>query len=271
MQDVAYAERLFAILTNPHPSGIDPDDPYGQADDGIDRYDGFGREFWVESLEVAEGEHGAELLVGFGLAVPSGVDWQGVPPHGSLRLPLDAEWRELSGYEDPAAYAPLVAFKVGIAAGRHVEGHRSRPADTLGVDRSAQLPSREAQWQTLLGALRDEGTVREVAPGRIELRYSAGAVVTVVVTPDQWEMVLAHRAWGDVDMYIAELLGPRDGDETYVVFYDGDLVRSTREKLPPVRGRARERRLAETRAKDPDGQLGWFAYGPTRPGPRSSS
>jgi hypothetical protein len=54
VQDVAYARRLFAILTNPHPTGVDPDDPYGQADDGIDRYDGFGRDVWVKSLEVAE-------------------------------------------------------------------------------------------------------------------------------------------------------------------------------------------------------------------------
>ena len=52
MEDQAYARRLFAILTNPHPTGIDPDDPYGAADDGIDRYDGFGRDVWVASVEV---------------------------------------------------------------------------------------------------------------------------------------------------------------------------------------------------------------------------
>jgi hypothetical protein len=260
MQDVAYARRLFAILTNPHPTGVDPDDPYGQADDGIDRYDGFGRDVWVESLEVAEGEYGAELLVEFGLALPSGPYWQGVPPHGSLRLPFDAEWRELSGYVDPAGYAPVVAHEVGIAAAKHVERHRSRPADPLRVDRARPLPSREAQWQILLGALRDEGTVREGASGRIELHCSGGVVVTVVVSPDQWERVLVDHAWGDVDMYFSELLGPRQEDETYVVFFKGDLVRSTREKLPPVRGRALERRLAEARAKHPDAQFGWFAY-----------
>jgi hypothetical protein len=113
--------------------------------------------------------------------------------------------------------------------------------------------------------------VREVASGRIELHYSGGTVVTVVVSPDQWERVLVDHAWGDVDMNFAELLGPRDKDETFVVFYNGDLVRSTGEKLPPVRGRAWERRLAEARAKHPDAQFGWFAYRAAGPGPRSSS
>ena len=271
MQDVAYARSLFAILTNPHPTGVDPDDPYGQADDGIDRYDGFGRDVWVESLEVAEGEHGAELLVGFGLALPSLPDWQGGPLRGSLRLPFDGEWRELSGYADPAAYAPVVAYEVERAAGRHVERHRRRPADTTRVDRARLLPSREAQRQILLDALRDEGTVREVAPGRIELHRTGGTVVTVVVSPDQWEQVLVDHAWGNVDMYFSELLGPRQEDETYVVFYNGDLTRSTREKLPPVRGRAFEHRLAEARATRPAAQFGWFASSPTGPGPRSSS
>jgi hypothetical protein len=49
MEDDAYARELWAILTNPTPTGIEPDDPYGQADDGIDRYNGFGRDVWVES------------------------------------------------------------------------------------------------------------------------------------------------------------------------------------------------------------------------------
>lgn len=82
-----------------------------QARQGIgpaDRHEGFGRDVWVESLEVAEGEHGAELLVEFGVALPSRLDWQGVPLHGSLKHPFDAEWRELSGYADPARYAPVV-------------------------------------------------------------------------------------------------------------------------------------------------------------------
>ena len=263
MEDEAYARRLFAILTNPHPTGIDPDDPYGQADDGIDRYDGFGRDVWVASVEVADGEHGAELVVEFGLALPPDPDLQGVPERGTHRVPFDAEWRELSGYAEPAAYAPVVACEVEIAARHHVERHRRRPVEPLGGDQGRPvLPPREAQWQILLGALGDEGSVREVAPGRVELQVSGGAVVTVVVSPDQWERVLAGPAWGEVGLYFAELLGPRQEDEQFVVFYNGALARSTREKLPPVRGRAFERLMAQARADDPDALFGWYAHPP---------
>lgn len=266
MEDDAYARRLFAILTNPHPTGIDPADPYGQAADGIDRHDGFGRDVWVTTLEVADGEHGAELVVEFGLVLPSGPDWRSVPQRGTLRLPFDAEWRELSGYEDPAAYAPAVAHQVESAVGKHVARHRSRPADTRGSGRSRPtLPSREDQWQILVGALRAEGDVGEVAPGTLEVEDPEGTVLTVIVSPDQWERVLRDHAWGDVDMYFADLLGSRQEDETYVVFYDGDLARSTRQQLPPVRGRAFERKIEELRAQHPAAQLGWYAYPPEDP------
>ena len=43
-----------------------------------------------------------------------------------------------------------------------------------------------------------------------------------VVSPDQWERVLVHHAWGDVDMYFADLLGPRQEDETFMVSSNGD-------------------------------------------------
>jgi hypothetical protein len=124
------------------------------------------------------------------------------------------------------------------------------------------LPPRDAQWQILLKALGDEGAVREVAAGRIELQDSGGTVVTVVVSPDQWERVLAAPAWDDVGLYLHELLGPRQEDETFLAFYKGSLARSTREKLPPVRGRAFERKMAEARADDPDAQFGWYAHPP---------
>jgi hypothetical protein len=264
MEDEAYARRLSAILTNQHPAGIDPDDPYGQADDGIDRYDGFGRDVWIASVVVGDGEHGAELLVEFGLAPPSGPDWRSVPQQGTLRLPFDAAWRELSGYGDPATYAPVVAREVERAARRLVERHRG--LDPRGSDQIRPvLPGREQQWKSLLGALRREGEVREVAPGMIELHESGRSVLTVVVSRAEWERVLLDHAWGDVDLYIAELLGPRQEDETFVVFYNGDLARSTRQRLPPVRGRAFERRFEEARGEQPDAQFGWYAYPPETP------
>lgn len=185
-----------------------------------------------------------------------------------MRDPFDEEWRELSGYADPATYAPVVAAEVGIAARHHVERHWRRPADPLEGDQDRPvLPPREAQWQILLGALADEGAVREVAPGRIELQDSGGTVITVVVSPDQWERVLTGPAWDDVGLHLHDLLGPRQKDEEFVVFYKGSLA-PTREKLPPFRGRAFERMMAETRADDPDAQFGWYTHPPEYPGER---
>ena len=239
MDDEAYARRLVAMLTSADPTG------------------GFGRDVWVESAVVVHGPHGAELDLTFGLDVPADSDLQDVPRTGSLQLPLDAHWRELSGYADPAAYAPVVARRVEIAAGRHVQRHRP------GARREAPaLPGRGDQWQLLLDALRAEGEVQEVAPGRIELRDEDSALITLLVTADEWERVLIEHAWGDVDMYFADLLGPRQEDETFVVFYDGDLARSTREALPPVRGRALELRLERLRAEHPGARYAWHAYPP---------
>jgi hypothetical protein len=266
MEDEAYARELLAILTNPSPTGIDPDDPYGQADDGIDRHDGFGRDVWVESLNVADGQSGTELVVEFGLAVPPNPSWQGLPHRGSVRLPFDAQWRRLSGYEQPAAYAPAVARAVELAAHEQVERHRSEAVRSRPGGARRLQPGRPEHWQMLLDGLSGEGEVREVGPGRVEVDIrdeddpASSDVVTVVVSREQWEQVLAERAGGDADLYVAELLGPRDEDEKFVVFYNGDLVRSTREELPPVRGSAFERRIAEARAKHPGQQGHWSAH-----------
>ena len=264
VDDEEYAAQLLAILTNPPPAVVHPvvgaGDPHRQAEDGIDRHDGFGRDVWVESATVVDGPHGAEVVIGFGLDIPAGRGLDDVPRTGSLRLPVDATWRELSGYAEPAAYAPEVARRVQVAAGKHVQAHRG------GVRRApSDGPGRAELWRLLLDALGDEGDVQEVAPGRIELRDDDGALVTLVVTAEEWERVWSEHAYGDVEMYLAELLGPRQEDETFVVCYENDLVRSTREQLPPVRGRALELRLARIRAEHPDGRFAWHAYPPKRP------
>jgi len=259
MKDEEYVRELLAILTNPRPTGINPNDPYGQADDGIDRYNGFGRDVRVVSIDVVRGEHGLELEVAFGLAVPRDKALRDMPDRGSVRVPFDRYWRRLSGYEKPAAYAPAVAREVEHAAGSQFQQHRSGPG------KAPRLPSRQEQWRLLLDALADEGTVREIGPGRLEVAVRDDDVVTVVVSPDEWEHVLAALDGGDIGpgIYVAELIGPRDEDERFVVFYKGGLVRSTREELPPVRGRAHERELAELRAQHPDG-LYWSGPGGDR-------
>jgi hypothetical protein len=127
------------------------------------------------------------------------------------------------------------------------------------------LPPREEQWRVLLGELSAAGTVHEVGPGRIEVReleHPDQTLRTVVVTPEEWEQVVTEQGWVDLDIYIGGVFSPRDDDETFVVFWRGELARSVREELPPVRGRALERRVAQLRAENPDAVLGWFAYPP---------
>ncbi len=239
MEDEGYAQKLFAILTNPLPEEIDPEDPYGEGEDGIDRYNGFGRDVWVESVQVVDGEYGAELVVEFAPApdsAPDAVD----PRCGPVRLPFDAQWRELSGYGNPGAYAPAVAREVEIADSQHVERLLGHPPGHLEGDQDrAVLPSRARQWQLLLDALRHLGPVRQVGPERIELDHS-GTVVTVLVSADQWEQVLIEHAWGTVDLYFAELLDPRQENETFVVLYW-------------------QRVVEHARAEDPDAQFRWDA------------
>lgn len=282
--DETYVAALLAILTNPEPSGIDRADPDGQADDGIDRCDGFGRDVRVTGLQVVDGPYGDELEVAFTLGVPDGPDWDGVPPEGATRVPFDAQWRRLNELTDPAAYAPAIAARVVWAAGDHAVRHKQggkgeRARAEWRARAKAALPDRQAQQQLLLETLAGEGEVTQVAPDRFELRRldmegssdpsRLGAtpdVVTFVLSPDDWEQVLIDRYDEDLDLYVAETLGVADAEERYVVFYDGHLHRSTRPELPPVRGRAGKRALARMWAENPPGpDDGWYAYDPADP------
>lgn len=289
MSDEEYVAALLAILTNPAPTGIDPADPYGRADDGIDRFDGFGRDVRVSGLQVVNGPHGDELEVSFVLSLPAeDPDWEGVPEGGSTRVPFDAEWRRLSELGDPAAYAPQVATRVMWAARDHATQHqhggrRARARTEWRARARAGLPNRETQRQLLLQTFAGEGEVTQVAPDRFELRLRrdsngdptdgiAGTaaleavpeVITFVLTPEEWEEVLVDQYKDDLGLYLAETLADPDPDERFVVFYRGSLHRSTRAQLPPVRGRARERAWARLRAEHPLGPSdGWYAFEPT--------
>jgi hypothetical protein len=259
-EDEAFVAELLAILTKPDPTGIDP---YGMADDGINRWNGLGRDIWVESLRVVDGEYGPELEVVVRLAVPAD-ETPRIPGRAVARVPFEREWRRLSGYESPADYAPYVAGEAEWAARSHIRVHRAGPSQSTRRE-AAPLPARDVQWQLLLDGLAVEGgPAVEVSPGRIEVRLADSddhveadsPVVTVVVTPGQWEDVLAAHGWRHVEIYLAQLLGPRDPDERFVVYYRGELVRSIREELPPVRGAARARRFAAM------GPGGWYAVAP---------
>lgn len=288
MSDEEYVATLLAILTNPAPTGIDPADPYGRADDGIDRYDGFGRDVRVSGIKVVAGPYGDELEVSFILNLPADdPDWDGVPERGSTRVPFDAEWRRLSELVDPAAYAPQVASRVEFAARDHAvrlqHGGRGDRARTEWRARArAALPDRETQRRLLLQTLAGEGEVAQVAHDRFDLRLRRDArgdptedvaglgvldetpeVITFVLTPDEWEEVLVNEYQDDLRLFLAETLADPDPDERFVVFYGGTLHRSIREQLPPVRGRARERAWAQWRSEHPPGpDDGWYAYDP---------
>ena len=184
MDDAAYVQELFDILTRP----LDPDEPvdhYGTGRDGIDRYDGFGRDVRVTSARVTSarvvaGEHAPMLELGFVLDLPDDPALAGVPETGSFRLPVDAEWRRLSGYDDPAAYAPRVAREVVRRVHEHVRAHQA-PEPTSG-----ELSSSDEMQGLLLEGLARLGSVREVAAGHLEVAgtWDPSSVVTVILPPD---------------------------------------------------------------------------------------
>lgn len=261
VNDHDYVEGLLAILTGPaRRTSRRRRDP---AVDGIDRSGGFGTDLRVISVDVQAGPHGDELRVGFRLAVAKVGRLRNVPSTGSVEVAFDAEWRQLSGYDTPALYAPAVARAVERAALLLVEQHADDPgpdevAVLDGLVSPTELPDRETQWGWLLEGLADEGEVRQVAPDRIEVDIEQpegpgpayGPLLTVVLTPEQWEDVLRGEALAlGADLYLGELLGPRDPDETFVVFYKGTLCMSTREKLPPIEGHGEERWFADLLAQ----------------------
>lgn len=139
MEDGAYARELLRILTRP----VDPDLLPGHLDaDWIDRHDGFGTDLRVTSIDVVPGEHGAQIDIGFVLDLPAGSD---LPDRGSLLLPVDREWREVSGFDEPQDYAPRVASQLMRNIG--ALHSRLRPAHLHDV------PSRDEQHALLLHVL----------------------------------------------------------------------------------------------------------------------
>ncbi len=193
MDDEAYVQELPAILTNPRPSGIDPADPYGLADDGIDRYDGFGRDFWVERLQQVSDGPWDKLEPTFGVMHDPRV--QGRPRGGICRVTFDLEWRELSRYADPAAYAPMIAWQVGRAARKLVQQHgSSRPESQDGDAVRRSLPAAQL-WERLIAHLGSHGPTLQTAPGRLEVNAEDGTddVLTVLVTPEQWVDLVIHN------------------------------------------------------------------------------
>jgi hypothetical protein len=134
---------------------------------------------------------------------------------------------------------------------RHRSGWEPRSID--------ELPDRAARWRVLLDGLAGEGAVREVEPGRLVLALDRGEdeqrTVTVLVSPPEWDRVLLrdYLELAPQDFFM-ELVGPLDPDrQPFIVFWEDDLVASSRDELPPVDP------PVETRVV-PGGA--WFAYAP---------
>lgn len=261
MDDEDYARELFAILTRPPDPGLEP----GRlGDDFIDRHDGFGTGLRVTSVDVVPGEHGAQLEVGFVLDLAAlGLDHlDDVPARGSLRLPLDEEWRRASGLSEPEDYAPRVASTLMRNIHRHVDAHVPARRDPV------RLPARDIQRAWLLQVLGRQGVVEEVEPDRYVVHAGDGREDLVArITADEWEQVLQrHGAPREASFdHYEELVASRGRGENVLVCWEGELVTSIREELPPVtdpRPPLREirRRLAHARASGSD--YGWFAYAP---------
>lgn len=255
MDDVDYARQVYEILTAPP----DPEILPGHlGDDWIDRSDGFGTDVKVTAITVVPGDHGNQLDIAFVLDLPDDVV---VPREGSLLLPLDAEWREVSGYTEPEDYAPHIAARLVRHIHEHVRAHQPSR------DNDRDLPARAEQHAMLLEVLGREGEVEQQAPNRYVVRREGRIDLTVLLTADQWEQVIRRHGLRRVWLleHFDELFASTPREECFLVFWDGHATTSTREELPPAKKpfpslRETRRRLAEARASGRD--FGWFAYTP---------
>lgn len=169
---------------------------------------------------------------------------------GSAYLPLTQEWRDASGFDEPADYVLPLASAVETAVARLVRSHPPSPEPT-----PAEI---EERWQWLLERLALSGTVRADEPGRLVVEAEDGPGFTVIVAPEEWARI-ATPVEPDADD--PQEFYSLQEDETYLVFHEDALVWSIRPDLPPVRGGAELRRRVKAalgRGQD----VGWFAYAP---------
>ena len=212
---------------------FDADDPA----DGIDRHDGYGRDYRVTGVRLVPSDDGFD-------------DLEVTVAHGSevvvSRVLFDRAWREASGLVDVRSCAAYV-----VDTWQHCPGGQARTgsaprqaaADTVGL------------WRGLQEALvRDHASVNQVGHGRTELVEEDGEIVTIHLTAQQWRAFVddceaaaesdsgedAWRAGDGLSIALGELdelIGSRWDDEEHIVFFRGRLWQSVRPELPPVRSR----------------------------------
>jgi hypothetical protein len=212
---------------------FDAEDP----SDGIDRHDGYGRDYRITGLRLVPSDDGfddLEVTVRYGGQVLT------------ARVLFDRAWREASGLVDATSCAAYVVGTWQVARSgeaRPPAPHRQAASDTAGL------------WRTLQQALvRDYVNVHQVSHGRVELVDEDGEVVTIHLTPQQWRDVVeeceaaaesdsgldARRSGDGLAIALGELdeqIGSRWDDEEHIVFFRGAFHSSVRAELPPLRSR----------------------------------
>ncbi len=230
-------------------------------DDHIDRHDGFGTDVRVTSIEIVPGEHGAQIAVGFVLEMED-LD-EDEPTEGSALLPFAAEWRDAQGFAYPELHAPWVAHDLMRGMWRHREAHRPTR------DPRPDLPDRATQHSMLLEVLAQEGAEATRRPADSSYDDPVAASARSSSTPtsgSRWSRSTGSDASGSSSTS-ASSSHRGTATSSYLVFWEGDLVRSVREELPPVNGSVRaisELQAARDRGEDPYTNAYWSAGPPRR-------
>lgn len=173
---------------------------------------------------------------------------------GWVFVPLDSDWRYLSGYERVDDYAGLLASEIWAAA-RAVVSPSARPTTATGP---AELAER---WQWLLERLALNGQVVERDDGSLQVTRDDDVEFTVLVTPEQWARIAEPI---DPDSDDPQDFNQLSDEEAFLVFYEDSLEWSIRADLPPVPyGAEIKRSFREARERGEDmSQYGWFARHP---------
>ncbi|MFB9768131.1 hypothetical protein ACFFOS_27390 [Nocardioides kongjuensis] len=211
-----------------------------------------GEDVVVTAVRPVGGRPWPRVEVAFRLADPPPA-WRG-QTQGSAYAPLAPDWRYATGREEPSGYAQLLADEVERAARRLVSPRP--PATTPSPEQVAE------RWHWLLDRLALNGTVHQEAHGRLAVIREDGTSFTVLVTPEQWALIGEPLDPQADDPQDFNQLNPED---TYLVFYEDDLIWSTRPELPPIGwgaeiGRQIRQAIAQGRT-----DVGWYAYAPGDP------
>lgn len=249
MTDAELVEALQAIFDS------------DETPDGIDRSDGYGEDYRIESVRIMPGGDGFDDLE-VTVRRRRGI----VRRKRVARLVVDRAWREASDLNDPMSYAAYVVqrWRSSEVPAASRATRRRRPAA------DASVPAADICWRVLLQNLGAAYDVDE-REGALEVSDGGGTVV-VHVTPEEWRSFVVEcetvshadtiedaagpdRAPGEAFTRLEALIGSRWDDEQHIVLFRGRLHLSIRAELPPVRSML----LREPEAAD-DGD--WYALAP---------